>query len=37
MPNTATRKPEQLDQAAFCGYMTDGRRPNVYFLERVRG
>jgi len=22
--------------AAFCGYMADGHRPNVYFLKRVR-
>ena len=22
--------------AAFCGYMADGRRPNVYYLRRVR-
>jgi len=22
--------------AAFCGYMNDGRRPNVYYLKRVR-
>ena len=22
--------------AAFCGYMADGRRPNIYFLKRVR-
>jgi hypothetical protein len=22
--------------AAFCGYMTDGRRPNVYYRRRVR-
>jgi len=22
--------------AAFCGYMADGRRPNVYYLKRVR-
>jgi hypothetical protein len=22
--------------AAFCGYMSEGRRPNVYFLKRVR-
>jgi hypothetical protein len=23
--------------AAFCGYMADGRRPNIYYRERVRG
>jgi hypothetical protein len=23
--------------AAFCGYMADGRRPNIYYLGRVRG
>lgn len=22
--------------AAFCGYMSDGRRPNIYYLKRVR-
>lgn len=22
--------------AAFCGYMRDGRRPNLYFLRRIR-
>jgi hypothetical protein len=22
--------------AAFCGYMADGRRPNIYYLRRVR-
>lgn len=23
--------------AAFCGYMADGRRPNIYYRRRVRG
>jgi hypothetical protein len=22
--------------AAFCGYMSEGRRPNIYFRKRVR-